>query len=180
MGCLNKSSVYLAGPIDHAENYGSDWREAFTKEVDGMGLTILDPTNKPGGYLSETEQEQNIIKDLKSSGDYEGLKEFMKKIRRYDLRLLDNADFIIAYIDTSIHMCGTYDEIFTAEDQQKPIFYIVKGGKETLSSWMFAVIDNFDLVFDSLEDCVNYVKKVDDYGVELDSKWVLFKDLIKG
>lgn len=179
MNILDKSSTYLIGPLDFAKDHGTEWRQKITPELNKMNVTVLDPTNKPGGYLSETKEEQRTIKEFKDKKDYNSLRSFMKKIRRYDLRLVDNADFIIAYIDTSIHMCGSYDEIFTAEDQQKPILYIVKGGTDTLSSWMFAVIDDFDTVFESLEDCIKYIKEINEGKVELNSKWVLYKKLIE-
>ena len=179
MNTLNQASVYLIGPIDNAGDYGQGWRQKVTPELQQMGITVLDPTNKPGGYLSETSDEQDNINKMKSNEDYKGLKDFMKKIRRCDLRLVDNADFAIAYIDTSVHMCGSYDEIFTAEDQQKPILYIVQGGIETLSSWMFAVIDDFDMVFNTVEGCLEYINKINDGEIELSDKWMLFKHLIE-
>jgi len=171
---LEYSTVYLAGPIDYADDHGIGWRKSITEQLVQMGILVLDPTNKPGNLVSETQKEQDLIRKYKKEKDWTSLCKFMKSIRRTDLRLVDMSDFIIALIDTNIHMCGTYDEIFTAEDQQKPVLFIVPNGIESLSSWMYSVINPAE-VFDDVESCVNYIKNINDGTLELDNRWVLVK-----
>jgi len=171
---LEYSTVYLAGPIDYAKDHGVKWRTEITEDLSKMGILVLDPTNKPGGLISETTTEQSKINKYKKEKDWNSLCKFMKDIRRTDLRLVDMSDFIIALIDTDIHMCGTYDEIFTAEDQQKPVLFIVPNGIESLSSWMYSVINPAE-VFNSVDECINYIKNIDNETVTIDRRWVLVK-----
>lgn len=171
---LEFTTVYLAGPIDYADDHGIGWREDITKELSELGILVLDPTNKPGSLISEAHEEQELIKEYKKNRNWSSLCKFMKQIRRTDLRLVDMSDFIIAVIDTNVHMCGTYDEIFTAEDQHKPVLFIVPNGIESLSSWMYSVINPAE-VFDSVDSCMTYIKNIDNGTLELDRRWVLVK-----
>ena len=58
---------------------------------------------------------------LKLEKKYEELSGLMKTIRSVDLRLVDISDFLIVSLDLNTHPCGTYEEIFLANRQKKPI-----------------------------------------------------------
>ena len=67
-GRLNNHRVYLAGPIDHASDDGVGWREELTPYLEKMGLTILDPTNKPVSqcrYNEIGDEKDTIINEIK-------------------------------------------------------------------------------------------------------------------
>lgn len=169
---LKGTTVYLSGPIEFANDHGKGWRKHFTDLVQDIGLYILDPTNKPKNLFSETEKEKGNTKLFKENNDFKSLRKFAKQIRRIDLRLVDLSSFLIAYIDPKIHMFGTIDEIITAERQQKPILCIVNGEKKDMSLWAYAIFKEHE-IFTSVEECVQYIKDIDNGNIPIDDRWIL-------
>ena len=90
------------------------------------------------------------------------------------MRSVDYSDAIIALIDSDIHMCGTYNEIFLAESQHKPILAIIKGGPAKAPGWIFDVI-RWQEMFCSVEECVEYLDKIDKSEIDIDDRWVLIR-----
>lgn len=177
-GILDYAITYLAGPMEFASDGGVIWRQDFINlcyEQD-IYLRFLDPTNKLQG-MSITE-EIKAGKALKDAEDWEGLKQHVKSFRREDLRCVDYCDFLTVMIDKDIHMCGTYDELFTAERQKKPILAIVNGGKKSCPGWLFDVIDH-ELMFDNVSSCVEYLNNVNSGHIKLDSRWVLIRQSLE-
>ena len=114
-GRLNNHRVYLAGPIDHVADDGTGWRKSITTYLEKMGLTILDPTDKPTtpckwNEVGEKEHIQKLV-DLKR---WDELNQMAKEIVLVDLRMVEVSDFMICYVDKDVHLCGTYDELFEA------------------------------------------------------------------
>lgn len=177
MAVLNSTITYLAGPIDKAKDLGVGWRKEFRIKAEHFGIKILDPTHKPNDMLSETAAEQATIHSLRSRHDWEGMTRYIKKIRHLDLRFVDLCDFVIAYVDPTIHMCGTYHEIFLASQQEKPILLIVNGGLDAMPAWLFSVV-NYKEVFASIDDCIAYLDLIDRGIVNIDDRWVLIRNYL--
>lgn len=174
MNLLNKARVYLSGPIDYAPDLGKKWREEFislSKEKN-LGLHIINPCDKPLICEHEISGEQKMANFFKKTKDWEGLRNFVKNFRRQDLRFTDIADFLVIYVNKNIHMCGSYNELFVAESQKKPIFCIVEGGIENLPTWLFGVF-KINHIFDSVEKCVNHLEVINNQKEPLDNCWVL-------
>ena len=173
---LDKALVYMAGPIDFDDSLGVAYRQKIIEETKkrGIGIKFLDPTNKLTTLVNDVGEEQETIQQCKKRKSWTKLTKLMKQIVRSDLRQVDLSDFLIAMVDTSIHMCGTYHELIQADLQKKPVLAIIKGGKETAPSWLFGIID-YKLMFDTIEDCIQYLDDVDSGKVELDDRWVLFR-----
>ena len=93
--------VYLAGPIDYADDDGIGWRQAITPKLEAMNIMVMDPTNKmtTNTRYNEVGEEQNNLKELKKLGRWHELRSEMKPIVLVDLRMVEIADFVIAYID---------------------------------------------------------------------------------
>lgn len=178
MNLLKNATIYLAGPIDRTEDFTS-WRNKFIELTQPIGLKILDPTNKPEPLKSETSLEKGKTNKLKENKDWDTLTRFAKDIRRVDLRLCDYCQAVVVFIDPDVHMFGTIDEIIMCERQQKPVIAIVKGGKQRLSLWGFAVIDH-NLVFETVEECVEYLEKLNNGTIPLDKKWILINEYLYG
>lgn len=177
---LDKAICYLAGPIDFHKDLGVDYRRNIKTqaEINGLNLIFLDPTSKITGLANDVNIEQENILKYKKTKKWDKLTKLMKKIVRSDLRQVDLSDFIIVLVDTSIHMCGTYHELIQSDIQKKPVLTIVKGGKEKAPSWLFGIIDH-NLMFDSIDDCIKFLCKVNKGQIPLDDRWVLFrKELI--
>ena len=149
---LSAQRCYLAGPIDHAQDDGVGWRQAITPMLESMNITVMDPTNKmtSNTRYNEVGEEQENLKLLKDTGRYHELRGEMKPIVLVDLRMVEVADFIIAHIDQTIPMCGTWEELFVSLRQRKPTFVVAEGGKKAMPLWLFGRI-NPDYIFDSFE-----------------------------
>ena len=173
--------TYLGGPIDDADDHGKGWREYVKKKLieKKINLVVLDPTHKVGSMVSESCDQKQIHQTLKQEHRWEELSQFMKKIVREDLRQVDFCDFLIVKVDTSCHMCGTYSEIQIADLQHKPILAIIEGGREKAPSWLFGIL-NYQLMFDSEDECIEYLDMVNKGLIEVDSKWVLIRKKIRG
>ncbi|MCD6436211.1 MAG: hypothetical protein J7L15_07465 [Clostridiales bacterium] len=178
MDKLKGVNCFLSGPIDRVTDDGIIWRQYIVDECGkrNMKLDFFDPCNKPEGLGSEIGIEKNKVKKLIESGQWEEAQEFVKTFRRYDLRGIDTCNFVIARIDLNVHMCGTYDEIFTAEREGKPIFIIMGKDqrKEDIPTWLISFL-NYEEIFESEDECIDYLEKIDQGEIELDRRWVLIK-----
>jgi nucleoside 2-deoxyribosyltransferase len=175
MNKLQGSIVYLAGPIDHATDYGIGWRKEITPKLHSLGMLVIDPTNKPVLYNDLNESAEIIAhrKALKSLGKYEAIHDLMKPIRAFDLRGTDKADCIIAYLDYDVVMTGTMEEIFISNKDKKPVLIFCKQGRKAVSDWLYGAIHP-KYIFENMEDLLEYLNKVNN-GEEIDnSRWHFF------
>ena len=113
-GRLTAARYYLAGPIDCAKDDGIGWRRDMTDYLSGFGSIALDPTDKPTSQCkyNEVGDEKALIKKLVKLERWDELRDLAKSIALVDLRMVEVSDFLVAYINTKLHLCGTYDEIF--------------------------------------------------------------------
>ena len=174
---LNNAKVYLAGPIQFAQDDGRNWREYLKDLVyqNEIPIKVIDPKNKPINSKHKVNDEKSYANQLKQQGRWDELTKFVKEYRHLDLRYVDISDCIIVHIDTNVHMCGTYEECFLAEKQQKPILAIVNGGIGGLPDWMLAVLDK-KYIFETVEDCVEKIKRINNGEESLGKEWVLIDD----
>jgi len=172
---LNEAIVYLAGPIECVKDFGVGWRDDFIMKSDHLNLDIINPCNKPSNCTAEVGRSgERTVDRLRRQRKWSELQRFVKGFRREDLRFTDLADFLILYINPSIHMCGSYDEAFNAERQKKPLFAICEGGIEKLPTWLFGVFSTNE-VFDNVDQCIAHLEKLNDGRIELDDRWVLIR-----
>lgn len=181
-GLLDSSTCYLSGAMDYVADHGIGWRRAFIDLCRQRNLKIdfIDPTNKPGEPHDKIDENKSYQTSLKVAGKFRELQEYVKGYRHEDLRYVDGSDFLVAVINPKVPQWGTSDEIYTAERQQKPIFFVIEGGLKNLPNWLFAVVnlgDGFERsnVFDSIEDVVDELVLIDDGSIPMCKKWVLFR-----
>ena len=175
-GVLDGSIAYLIGSIDEAPDDGVGYRReiiSLSKKYD-LKIKYLDPTNKLKGLQGEIGSEQDRIERYFRRKRWKDLTNFMKMIVRADLRQVDLSDFVIAKIDKSVHMCGSYHEIILADIEKKPILTVIEGGKREAPAWLFGILDH-KLMFDSEDECVRYLDKINRGEVKLDDRWVLLR-----
>lgn len=172
---LNKQRVYLAGAIDRVADRGVGWRENITPFLEQMGVVVFDPIKKPSDIGLEDENVHKIKCKLKLEKKYNELASLMKEIRSADLRLVDISDFLIVNLNLNTHPCGTYEEIFWANRQKKPIIIHVEQGKEKTPDWLFGALPH-DLFFSSWIDIKNYLTTINT-AQEINSykRWFFFK-----
>ncbi len=175
-GKLSNHRVYLAGPIDHAHDDGVGWRQRMAPFLKKMQLTILDPTDKPTSQcrFNEIGDEKENIKKLVELERWDELREISKEVVLVDLRMVEVSDFMIAYIDPDIHLCGTYDEVFESLRHRKPTLIVHKGGKARMSMWLRGKL-NHNFVFDTFDDLYSYLEAIHNGTIEPDyTRWVFF------
>lgn len=176
MNKLKEAICYLSGAIDKAHDLGKGWRKEFIQKTNHIGMQIIDPCQKPASFVHEVNGDVRTVSVMREQKNWIELQKFVKKFRREDLRFTDVSDFLVVYIDPEVPSYGTLDELFTAEDQQKPCLCICKGGIENLPTWLFGVF-KLNEVFSSVDECVEYLNKINsgDINIEDDRRWVLFR-----
>ena len=170
---LDGIKIFLSGGIDRVEDDGIQWREEIRKKCEDLPFIFLDPTDKPDGLGCEVGLEKHKIKEYLADGDWAAASEWSHNVRHIDLRMVDKTDLYIVYIDLDAHLCGTYNELFEAEDQQKPLFAIMKEPytKKDFPGWLVSIFREEE-VFNSIDDCVEYLEKIYAGEVELDERWL--------
>lgn len=180
MGKLDNSVAYLAGAIENANDDGVSWREEIVNRIHNANINLgfIDPCDKGDKVLGEIGKEREMLRQAKIDGNYDVVTEKMKEVRHWDLRAVDHANVLILGLDPDVPTCGTWNEVFEAEDQQISILAIIKGGASRAPDWLFAVMDH-NMMFSTVEECVEYIQKVDNGEVEVDDKWLCLHDNIK-
>lgn len=173
MGRLAGMRAYVSGPMDSPESKGGlIWRKTITPRLQKMGVGVIDPTNKPcQGVLEDDKTRQNIAKS-RESGDYELVQNYVKQIVKTDLRFVDVSDFLIVYLDIKEFPCGTYDELFMACNQRKPVLIVCPYGKNKVPGWLWGRIPH-ELFFGSFDDMFQYLEHIDkSKDIDTLNRWV--------
>jgi hypothetical protein len=161
MNRLKDLGVYLSGPIDFADNLGADWRDAITPYLKEKNVRVFDPLKHCywGTKDIETIKRPHMAM-LEEQGRFDELREEMKDVNHWDLRSVDLSSFLIVNYDNSIHMCGTYEEIFKANNQCKPVLLVLNCPKNKLSKWMYGRFPA-DHMFESWGELKAYLDDID-------------------
>jgi hypothetical protein len=174
MNRLSNQRVYLAGAMDRVADRGNGWRDNITPFLDSLGVIVFNPIKKPTAVGQEDAQTHQYKVKLKQEKNYDELSRVMKVIRSVDLRLVDISDFLIVNLDLDIHPCGTYEEIFWANRQKKPIIVHMVQGKQSAPDWLFGTIPH-QMIFSSWENIKNYLLQIhNDSQIETYNRWYFF------
>lgn len=177
MNRLINQRVYLAGAMDRVKDRGKGWRSSITPFLQNLGIIVYNPLTKPGNIGKEDDETASLKVILKSQKDYDQLSKIMKSIRGVDLRLVDISDFLIVNLDLDIHPCGTYEEIFLANRQKKPIIIHMAQGKENAPDWLFGTIPH-EMIFGSWDEVkiyINYVNSAN--SIQSFNRWYFFNSV---
>lgn len=137
---LRGSRVYLSGPMDFVASRPDEakfgWRRRVSQLLSRMGVIIFDPWEKPDvrwfhEYGKEKDDSQDEIKRLWTYDPGPAGQEarawcanrFWQTLH-VDLRMVDTADFLIAYCPTTTYSVGTVHEIVMARLQRKPVLVV--------------------------------------------------------
>lgn len=174
MNRLKNQRVYLAGAMDRVPDRGAGWRADITPFLNGLGVVVFNPLNKPTDTGVEDEDTHLLKVRLKKEERYDELSSMMKVIRTTDLRLVDISDFLVVNLDINTHPCGTLEEIFWANRQKKPIIVHVEQGKSQAPDWLFGTIPH-DMIFSRWEDVKEYLVRIDSAEkVDAKGRWYFF------
>lgn len=177
MNRLHNQRVYLAGAMDRVEDRGSGWRNNITPFLTNLGVIVFNPIIKPTNIGLEDNDTHQIKTKLKKMGRYDELTSIMKTIRSVDLRLVDISDFLIVNLDLDIHPCGTYEEIFWANRQKKPIIVHMTQGKDHAPDWLFGTIPH-QMIFSSWESIKEYLIHINtNTNINNYNRWYFFNNI---
>jgi hypothetical protein len=177
---LEGSYCYLIGAIQNSPDQGMNWRKTLIEQSSKRGLDIkfLDPTNKVTSLIKEVGEERKKINTLKELKKWNDLSLMMKTIVRQDHRCVDLSDFVIFYLDSRIHTCGSYFEFQSALTQKKPYFIISYGGKKNVPDWLFGICDH-ECIYEEPLEVVEQLVSLNSGEIALSDRWVLFRKQIK-
>jgi hypothetical protein len=175
MGRLKGTRIYLAGPIDRVSDNGVGWRNSITPFLHDLGVQVFDPCNKPISIGLENAENRKYRQILKEEGKFEELAKEIKLLRIIDLRMSDLSDFLIVYINTDIHLCGTYEELFWANRLKRPILVFCEQGIRGIPDWLFGVLP-WKMFFNNLEEIKDYLQKLDNINIPVEhyKRWTFF------
>ena len=174
MSKLSGMRTYLAGAMDRVHDGGTGWRNRISPILKTMGITVLNPCDKPADVGIEDVGTRQKIDRLKNNGEYSKIRDSYSVIRTLDLRCVDISDFIIASIDTDVHACGTYEEISVANSQKKPVLIWCQQGKRNAPNWLFFMLPH-QHIFGSLDEILRYLINLDS-GKDINhyKRWFFF------
>jgi hypothetical protein len=172
---LRGAACYLAGPMTDCADLGIGWRESIIPELKSMGVVVLDPTNKPIDIGCEDAAARERFTAMREAGDLAGVRQFMKIIRRVDLRCVDLSSFLIVRLDGTPTM-GTFEEIAMGIREQKPVLIWLDGAYNlgNVNAWLLSQVP-LEHVFESRQSLLSYIRNIDE-SVEHpeDRRWMLF------
>jgi nucleoside 2-deoxyribosyltransferase len=182
MNRLKNLGVYLSGPIDFSPDRGKGWRDEITPFLEEKGVRVFNPLNHHKTFHIKEDIDtvkRPYMRKLLSDGKFDELQYEMRELVHYDLRAIDLASFLIVNYDTSIHLCGTVEEISIASKQVKPVLLIAKNGKDKLPQWLYGRLPHSHF-FANTEEVKNYLTQIDsnpDYQfTKVDLKrWTFFE-----
>ena len=186
MDKLDKAVSYLSGAMEMVSDHGVEWRRKFIDLSVKAGLKIdyIDPTDKPGGIEVKIGENKQYQSDLKLNQKWAELREYVGAYRRYDLRFVDLSDFVIASVNPKVPQWGTANEVYEAERQHKPIFFLCDGGLANMPNWLFDLVDLPEdgkrcNVFASLESLIDELVGYNEGTFPLTKEWVLVRKHIE-
>jgi hypothetical protein len=156
---LKNMRTYLVGAMDRVPDGGIQWRERITPILKEMNINVLNPCKKPIDGVKEDINTRQEIEHYKETRQFDKIRQKFGHIRNADLRCVDVSDFIIAQIDMNVHMCGSYEEITTANRQKKPILVWCKQGKQLAPNWLFFMIPH-EHIFSNAEELLLYLQNI--------------------
>jgi len=171
---LRGMRAYLGGAMDRVADGGVGWRRTIGQWLRQRGVVTLDPSDKPIDIgIEEIEDRKKRHANI-AVGNFDAVVAEMKKIRCVDLRMVDLSDFLIVNLNLDVHACGTYEELFLANREKKPILLHVEQGKGKCPDWLFGTIPH-EHIFSAWYQLHDYLRHIDgEPGVTHDRRWMFF------
>ena len=158
--------------MDRVPDGGVGWRRKIGQYLMTRGVVVFDPANKPIDIGVEDIEGREERRRWKANGEYNKIADSMRVIRNTDLRMVDISDFLVVNLDLDIHPCGTYEELFLANRQKKPIILRIKQGKSETPDWLLGTIPH-ETIFSTWDEVRDYLDLVDK-GEAKDKRWMFF------
>jgi hypothetical protein len=174
MNRLALNRGYLCGAMDRVTDGGVGWRQDLIQSLKDLKILWLDPTRKPIDIGVEDLENRAMRHKAKRAGDFEFVRTQMKQIRPVDLRMVDVSDFLVVNLDLDVHATGTYEELYLANRQKKPILVRIEQGIEHTPDWLFGVLP-FEMIFSTWEQVKTYLRHIaHDPVIDRLNRWYFF------
>ncbi len=174
MNRLKHARGYLCGAMDRELDGGEGWRIKLQQELANLEVYWLDPTHKPIDIGIEDTKMRAFADEMKACGNYDAMIPQIKTIRCVDLRMVDLSDLLVVNLDMDGHPCGTYEELFLANRQKKPIIVHVEQGKEHTPTWLLGTLPH-QMIFSTWEEVYRYIRHIaHDSIIAHSNRWFFF------
>jgi len=160
---LRNLGCYLSGSVDFSSDHGKGWRDEITPFLEKMGVKVFDPLNHHKTFHIDEDIDtvkRPYMRKLLEENNYDELQKEMKELVHMDLRAIDLASFMLVNYDTSVHLCGTVEEIGICSKQVKPVILVAKNGKNKLPSWIYGRLSH-ELFFNNFDEAKDYLTRID-------------------
>lgn len=153
-------SVYLCGSIQASKDGGVAWREKITPKLEELGITVLSPTKwELEDFNGDMKLAQDTLQGWIRSGNWEKWDAYLDKIIKRDLDAVNECDILIVFIDTSLKIGGTIEELVRAIDQKKDIFIMCYDNWTEWNSWILRRCRQYAQLFDSWTSLLDAIEK---------------------
>lgn len=173
MNRLKGQIFYCCGPMDRVKDRGVEWRLDIQNFLWSLEAGVFNPCDKPIDWGVEDESSREFRRNALKAAEQlhqkghihesdkicESIQNSMKDIVASDLRGVDTSHAVIMYVDTSIHMCGSYGEQTHACLQRKPVIVCCKQGKFNVPDWLWGIC-NHEMFFSNWSEVKDYLKHV--------------------
>lgn len=171
---LRFSRGYLCGAMDRVSDGGLGWRIDIQHALSDLEIYWLDPTHKPIDIGIEDLENRKHRHKMKEAGSFDVVATDMRIIRSVDLRMVDISDFLIVNLDLDIHACGTYEELYLANREKKPIIIRIEQGKGAVPDWILGTVPH-QMIFSTWEEVHGYLSHIaHDPVIEHFRRWMFF------
>lgn len=175
MNRLRGAACYLCGPMEKTADNGCGWRNGLAPLLKDMGVVVFDPCNKHIEVSDESAETRDAMNRFREQGLLNTYRDWMKGIRRVDLRCIDLASFVIVRLDGTPTV-GTWEEIAMGVSEQKPVLIWLDGSlnKANVNGWLLAQVP-LGHIFESQQELVNYLRNIDSsVSHPRDRRWILW------
>ena len=162
-----KLKVYLCGSIEASPDGGKGWRVELTPFLESLGLEVLDPCvlendklknfqpNRLPDYYTDLDGKKikvlhwHQLKNSKETHLYDRFLKYMRRIIKYDLKLVEDADYLIVYWDEKTGKgAGSHSEVTWAFMKNIPVYCVAS---VDIPAWGKACMQKICLTFDDLK-----------------------------
>lgn len=176
---LKGCHYYTGGPFEYNnDSNASGWRRQVDEELAKIGCKHLDPM---GGMFMDDNGETDVVRaDMRQelkNGNWDKVVNYFSNVIYRDARAIDLSSFVIFnWHNWKIPTFGTHTELYISTVQRKPIFIICEDIDE-VPFWILGLIKKKQYFYDSVESCIDMIKKIDSGEVEIDSKrWKILRE----
>jgi hypothetical protein len=174
---LRRTRCYLPGAMEYSTN-GKEWRSVVKSSLENRDITFFDPYYKP--FVNDVPEDDHSRSEMlhwMETEQYDLVAQRMKRVRGYDLRMVDLSDWFLCVISPRIASWGTAEEIFLIVRQKKPLFLVIDDprGKKACPLWLLGVLPH-KYIYNTLGEAIEVIKAIDSGVVKMSSdRWKLLR-----